>query len=347
MASSKKAASSKTINLALQGGGAHGAFTWGVIDRLLEDGRINIEGISGSSAGALNAVVLAYGLIKGPENARRTLHEFWEKISYAGQIFNPVRKLPWEQFFFGQKMEYATSNHLFQAFTHMFSPYMANPLNFNPLKDILVSTVDFDVLEKSGNIKLWLTATNVNTGKGRVFSGKELSADVVMASACIPHLFQAVEIDECFYWDGGFMGNPVLYPLIYDTTSSDILIVHINPIFREGLPMTSHDIMNRMNEISFNTALIKELRAVTFVQDLISKKWIKEEYLDQMKNVFMHSVFADEAMSDISAASKLSSDWEFLTMMRDRGRDAADSWLKQHYVDVNKRSSVDLKKEFF
>lgn len=342
-----KKMSSKSINLALQGGGAHGAFTWGVIDRFLEDGRVEFEGISGSSAGALNAVVLAYGLIKGPEHARIVLHDFWENISRTGQLINPVRQMPWDRFLFGEKMEYATSNHLFQAFTHLFSPYVLNPLNINPLKDLLLETVDFEVFHKHAKVKLWLTATNVNTGKGKVFSGKELSADAVMASACIPHFFQAVEIDGQHYWDGGFMGNPVLYPLIYETKSSDILIVHINPIFRDGLPTTSHEIMNRMNEISFNTALIKELRAITFVQDLIKKEWIKDEYRDQMKNVLMHSILADKAMSDISAASKLSSDWTFLTMLRDRGRDTASAWLNEHYSDINKRSSVDLKKEFF
>jgi len=342
-----KELSQKSINLALQGGGAHGAFTWGVLDRFLEDGRIDIEGVSGASAGALNAVVLAYGLIGGPEHARSVLHDFWENVSSAGRLINPVRQMPWDQFLFGEKMEYATSNHVFQAFTHLFSPYFANPLNFNPLKDILHKTVDFEVLRKQAKVKLWLTATNVNTGKGKVFSGEELSVDAVMASACIPHLFQAVEIDGQHYWDGGFMGNPVLYPLIYETKSSDILIVHINPIFREGLPMTSHEIMNRMNEISFNTALIKELRAITFVQDLIRKNWIKDEYRDQMKDILMHSILADEAMSDTSAASKLSSDWNFLTKMRDRGREAAGKWLKNHYSDINLRSSVDLKKEFF
>lgn len=337
---------SKKVGLALQGGGAHGAFAWGVLDKLLEDGRIEIEGLSGTSAGSMNAVVFAYGMLKGREGAREALHNFWESISKAGQMYSPLKQTPWEQMLFGHKLEHSFANQWFKMMTHTFSPYQLNPSNFNPLRDVLVNCVDFEELDRHSEVKLWLCATNVQTGRARVFETKEITPEVVLASACLPYLFQAVEIEGEYYWDGGFMGNPVLYPLIYGTETRDIVIVHINPIERPGPPMMSEDIFNRINEISFNTSLIKELRAIYFVQKLMDDGWIKEEHASKLKYVLMHSIRSDQAMSDLSVTTKFSSDWKFLTMLRDRGRSYAAQWLRDNYQHVNERSSVDLKKEF-
>jgi NTE family protein len=338
---------SRLVNLALQGGGAHGAFGWGVLDCLLEDGRIDIEAISGTSAGSMNAVVLAYGLIDGKSAARDALHRFWMATAEAGRRYSPLKLFPWEKLMYGHKVENAIASHVFKAVTQHFSPYQLNPGNFNPLREVLEQVVDFDRLARSSPVKLFLAATNVRTGKVKVFGGDEaLTADMVMASACLPQLFQAVEVAGEHYWDGGWMGNPVLYPLFYETRSRDVVIVHINPIERAGPPTTAEDIMNRVNEISFNASLIKELRAVHFVQKLMDEGWIKDEYMGRLKYVLMHSIRSDAAMSDLSVATKLSSDWDFLTLLRDRGRAFAHQWLADHFQHLGVRSSVDLKKEF-
>ncbi|NBU59956.1 MAG: patatin-like phospholipase family protein [Betaproteobacteria bacterium] len=336
----------KKVSLALQGGGAHGAFAWGVMDKILEDGRLEIEGLSGTSAGSMNAAVAAYGLIKGPEGAREALHEFWHSISKAGERFSPLQQTPFEKFFHGWKIEHSMANQMFKFMSHTLSPYQINPQNFNPLKDVLESVVDFEELEQHSKTKLFITATNVRTGKARVFDAPEVTAQVCLASACLPYLFQAVEIEGEHYWDGGFMGNPVLYPLFYHTESRDVIIVHINPIERPGPPTAIEDIYNRVNEISFNTSLIKELRAVAFVQKMMDEGWIKDEYRDKMKYVLMHSIRADNAMSDLSVTTKFAWQWEFLTMLRDRGRAYAQQWIADNYDHVGVRSSVDIHKEF-
>jgi NTE family protein len=336
----------KSINLALQGGGAHGAFAWGVIDRFLEDGRLEIEGLSGTSAGSMNAVVYAYGKLKGNEGARQALHDFWKAVSEAGKRFSPVQQMPFEKLMHGWNLDQSWASEMFKIVTHAFSPYQLNPLNFNPLRDVLEAQVDFDELDRSRETKLFLSATNVRTGKVRVFNTHEITPDVVMASACLPYLFQAVEIEGEYYWDGGYMGNPVLYPLFYHTDSRDVVIVHINPIERPGPPTRSNDIFNRINEITFNSSLIKELRAVYFVQKLIDQGWIKDEFKDHLKYVLIHSIRADNALSDLSVASKFANDWSFLTMLRDRGRACATQWLANHFDDLGVRSSVDLKREF-
>jgi NTE family protein len=326
----------------VQGGGAHGAFGWGVMDKFLEDGRIAIEGISGTSAGSMNAVVYAYGKLKGDDNARQALHDFWKAISDSGQRFK-MPKMPWDPMM-------PTENPiqtLTKSMMSLFSPYQLNPMNFNPLRDVLEQQVDFEELHKNQHVtKLFICATNVRTGKVKIFDTHHVTADAILASACLPQVFQAVEIDGEHYWDGGYMGNPVLYPLFYYTDSRDVVILHINPIERPGPPTTAGDIANRLNEITFNSALIKELRSVYFVQKLLDDGWIKDEYRDKLKYVLIHSVRADKALSDLNAASKMSSDWDFLTMLRDRGRALATEWLEDNFDDLNVRSSVDLKREF-
>lgn len=332
----------KLINMALQGGGAHGAFGWGVMDKFLEDGRVEIEGLSGTSAGSMNAVVYAYGKLKGNDGARQALHDFWKAISDAGQKF-AIKKMPWDV---GSVQKENPLQDMMKSMMSVLSPYQMNPMNYNPLREVLEQQVDFEELERSKLTKLFICATNVRTGKVKIFHTPEVTANVVLASACLPQVFQAVEIDGEHYWDGGYMGNPVLYPLFYYTDSRDVVILHINPIERPGPPTTSGDIANRLNEITFNSSLIKELRSVYFVQQLLDNGWIKDEHRDKLKYVLIHSVRADNAMSDLSSASKMSSDWTFLTMLRDRGRALATEWLQHNFEHLGVRSTVDLKKEF-
>ena len=332
----------KIINMALQGGGAHGAFGWGVMDKFLEDGRVQVEGLSGTSAGSMNAVVYAYGMLKGNDGARQAMHDFWKAISDAGQKFAP-KKMPWD---IGMSQKENPLQDMMKSMMSILSPYQMNPMNYNPLKEVLEQQVDFEELERSKKTKLFICATNVRTGKVKIFHTPEVTSATVLASACLPQVFQAVEINGEHYWDGGYMGNPVLYPLFYYTDSRDVVILHINPIERPGPPTTSADIANRLNEITFNSSLIKELRSVYFVQQLLDNGWIKDEHRDKLKYVLIHSVRADNAMSDLSSASKMSSDWAFLTMLRDRGRALATEWLQHNFDHLGVRSTVDLKREF-
>ena len=341
----------KVINLAIQGGGAHGAYTWGIIDRLLEDGRISFDGISGTSAGSMNAVVLAYGNMTGGRGgARAALYHFWKNISKLGDVYSPLRQTPLEYIaghLNGQwNMDSSLMYQVFDFMTRMFSPYQFNPFNFNPLRGVLEAAVDFETLKKCQTTRLFLSTTKVRTGKVRVFRTDEITADVVLASACLPHLFQAVDIGGDYYWDGGYMGNPALFPLFYHTKSRDLLILHINPIERSELPTTSADIINRLNEITFNSSLLKEMRAVAFVTKLIEQDWLKDEHKGKLKHLLMHSIRADRELCDLSVASKFNTDWHFLLYLRDLGRTAADAWLQENFDSIGERSTVDLHAEF-
>jgi len=346
------AKTTKPINLALQGGGAHGAFAWGVMDKLIEDGRLVIDGISGTSAGSMNAVVYAYGRTTGgADGAREALENFWKAVSDSGQRYSLVKQMFQNPFSLDAKSIFSSpaASPTFEAMkflTDSFSPYQLNPTNWNPLLDLLNQQVDFDRLNQCRETKLFLSATNVRSGKVRVFNTQEITASAVMASSCLPHLFQAVEIDGEHYWDGGYMGNPSLFPLFYNTTVGDVLIVHINPIERNHLPKTSTEIYDRVNEVTFNSSLIKELRSVAFVQKLFDEGWLKDEYRDQLMYVRIHSLRADKALADLSAASKFFSEWDFLIMLRDRGRDYAQQWLDENFASVGVLSTVDLRREF-
>jgi NTE family protein len=337
----------KRVNLALQGGGAHGAFAWGVLDRLIEDGRLEIEAMSATSAGAMNAVVMAYGIsIGGRDGARAKLTEFWKAISDAGRLYSPVCTSPWETWLeaSGIRSDVSFSFMAFQAMTHLFSPYQINPLNFNPLRDVLTRTVDFGRLQVCPvTTRLYLSATNVRTGKVKVFENDRLSADVVLASACLPYLFQAVEIDGEHYWDGGYMGNPAIFPLIYRNGSRDVVIVHINPIERSTLPKTAPEIFDRINEISFNSSLMREMRAIAFVSRLIDDGALDR---DKYARMLIHSISDDRTMQPLGVASKLNPDWGFLCHLRDAGRRAAGHWLDNTYEAIGVRSSIDLAQVF-
>ncbi len=336
----------KRINLALQGGGAHGAFAWGVLDKLLEDGRIDIEGVCAASAGTMNACVYAYGHMQGGrEGARAALQDFWWRIHKVGQLYNPMKQLPWEKYW-AVDMDQSLFYGVFDNLLRTYSPYQFNPFDINPLRDVLSECVDFEALKECQTTKLFVSATHVRSGRLRVFNTHEISCDVAMASACLPFLFKAVNIDGQDYWDGGYMGNPPLYPLFYKTESRDILVVHINPMDRPETPTTASDIMNRINEISFNASLIKDMRAIAFVKKLLEHDMLKEEYRSHFKDVLLHSVKADKAMCEFSVASKLSSDWQFLTLLRDRGRETMAMWLDQHFEQIGVSDTVDLHKEF-
>ncbi len=339
----KPAADRKPINIALQGGGAHGAFAWGALDTLLADGRIAIEAVSATSAGAMNAVVLADALTDGDhEHARERLAAFWRAIADAGKVWSPVKPI---NDVFGRPLPVESSPFywMFDSMIRLFSPYQLNPLNFNPLRDVLEKHVDFEKLRATDGIGVHLCATNVETGKARIFGRKELTPDAVLASACLPFLFQTIEIEGERYWDGGYIGNPAIFPLIYGSKSCDVVIIHINPIMRRGVPRTAPEILNRINEISFNSSLMREMRAIAFVTRLIDQGRVEAS---DMKHMLIHSIRADEVMTTHSVASKLNPDWDFLCRLKGSGEATASHWLRDHYGDIGARSSVDLQTEF-
>jgi NTE family protein len=326
--------------MALQGGGAHGAFTWGVLDRLLDEKDLAFEGISATSAGAMNAAAFAYGLaVNGREGARKALAGYWERVSDAARL-GPLRPNLIDRMLGDHKLTWSPVFSLIGFVTRVLSPYEFNPGDYNPLRDVVEQSIDFDVLKDPDcPVKLFLSATNVRTGKVKIFSGKELSAAAVMASACLPTMFHAVEIDGEAYWDGGYMGNPALFPLIYNCTSTDIVVVHINPLFRKDIPRAASDISNRVNEISFNSSLMREMRAVSFVTDLITQNRIVDGAL---KRILIHSIADDEFMGALSPTSKYNADWDFLIFLRDQGRKCAGDWLAKNFVKLGVESSADI-----
>lgn len=334
----------KNVNLALQGGGAHGAFAWGVLDYLLEDGRLGFEGISATSAGAMNAAVCAHGMLEnGRDGAREALHAFWKSVSDAGK-HSPIKPGFLNAIRGSYSLDDSPGYFFSDMLSRIFSPYQLNPFNFNPLKDLLEAHVDFERLRTARNsIQLHICATNVETGKVRIFNNRELTADSVLASACLPFLFQAVEIGGEFFWDGGYIGNPAIYPLIYKSDSRDVVIVHINPVVRKGCPKTAAEIMNRLNEISFNSSLMREMRAICFVSKLVERGKVAE---GDMKQMLIHSIRADDFMSELGVSSKLNSDWKFLTFLRDAGRKAVAEWLESSFQKIGSESTVDIEKEF-
>ena len=334
----------KDINLALQGGGAHGAFAWGVLDYLLEDGRLNFEGISATSAGAMNAAVCAHGMLEGGrEGARAALHDFWKAVSDSGKN-SPIKPSLINRLKGSHSLDGSPSYFFFDMLSHIFSPYQLNPFNLNPLKKVLEAHVDFERLRKAeDSIQLHICATNVETGKVRIFGNHELTADAVMASACLPFMFQSVEINGEYFWDGGYIGNPAIFPLIYESDSRDVVIVHINPIARKGCPKTAAEIMNRLNEISFNSSLMREMRAIGFVSHLIDDGKVKE---GEMKQMLIHSIRSDAFMAELGVSSKMNSDWTFLTFLRDAGRQTAEQWLDASFAKIGNESTIDIQKEF-
>lgn len=330
----------KLINLALQGGGSHGAFTWGVLDALLESGTFDIEGISGTSAGAMNAVVLADGFEDGGiDGAREHMERFWLAVSQASS-FSPVQRTLMDMMFGNWSLDMSPGYLMSDVITRFYSPYDYNPLNLNPLRSILEDLVDFDRVQNCKGVKLFLGATNVHNGKVRVFDTPEITADTVLASACLPYLFQAVEIEGIPYWDGGFMGNPVLFPFFENTKSNDILLVQINPIERKETPKAARDILNRVNEITFNSSLLREFRAMEFVSRLIDEGKLSEPEYSKIR---MHRIALEDDQSPLPASSKNNAEWRFLTHLRDKGRAAAFAWMHENTKHVGETGTIDLR----
>ncbi len=337
------ARATKKIDLALQGGGSHGAFTWGVLDRLLADERIDIEAISGTSAGAVNAVVMACGKLRGErEGARAALAQFWRGLSDSTRG-SFLRRTPWQTFTGAWSLDQSPFLAWLDMLSTFASPYDLNPLNYNPLRDQLVAQVDFEQLRETNDLELFVTATNVETGQPRVFRRNQLTVDHVLASACLPSVYQAVVIDGAPYWDGGYMGNPSLWPLFDGTEANDILIVKINPIVRKGVPRTSREIIGRLNEITFNASMLREFRAIDFVQRLIRAGRLDDTAYHDLR---IHIVDDDDLMNSINESSKFLTEWPFLEMLRDKGAAAAEAWLGKHYDDLGKRSTVNLRRMF-
>jgi NTE family protein len=333
----------KPINLGLQGGGAHGAFTWGVLDKLLEDGRIHIEAISGTSAGAMNAVVVADGLMQaGDEGAREALHSFWKAVSESART-SPIRRTPIDALMGSWNLDYSPAFLFFDLVSRMASPYALNPLNINPLRDLIAEQVDFDRVQSCDKMRLFVSATNVETGRVKVFERQELTPDAVIASACLPFIFQAVEIDGVPYWDGGYMGNPVLFPFFRHCRSDDLVVVQINPVVRPGTPKTAREILDRVNEITFNSSLLREFRAIDFVDRLLEEGRIDK---DKYKHVLVHRISADEVLIPLGASSKLNAEWAFLRHLFDVGREAAGKWLDASFEHLGKRSTLNVRELF-
>ena len=334
----------RKINVALQGGGSHGAYSWGVLDRLLADDRIEIEAVSGTSAGAVNAVVMAEGLVEGGRSkARQQLADFWQRVAFrlpdasvAGWNLDNGWTRSWEK---AWGIEQNPAVILFGWWTQLASPYQFNPLNINPLREILVSEVNFDKVKACDCIQLFITATNVRTGKAKVFTDGEVTADAVLASACLPTVFQAVEIDGEAYWDGGYMGNPAIEPFLGSCAASDVLLVQINPIRRDELPKSAPAIIDRLNEISFNAPLLRELRSVEFINACLRRGELKDL---GYREIFLHRVGGGADIAAFSAASKLNSDFSLIEELRDLGHKAMDEWLQQNFDSLGKASTMPL-----
>lgn len=340
----KHLSSVKKISVALQGGGAHGAFTWGVLDRLLEDGRFEIEGLTGTSAGAMNAVAVAQGLMRnGAKGAREELATLWKKISQAGETNFLNHRGPIDRLMGKYTMYHSPGYVIFDYLSRIFSPYELNPLQIDPLKGLVVENFDFEALRRFKGVKLYICATHVVTGKIRIFGLPELKAESLLASSCLPNIQAAVKVDDDYYWDGGFVGNPVFFPLIYDCTGPDIVYIQLSPTRRDKLPVTAREIADRLNEIENNATVIREMRSIHFITRLID-----EGHLDakRIKRVFMHVIKNEEVFENLGWSSKLNAEWEFLTHLFEKGRETAEQWIKENYAHIGVKSTADLETNF-
>ena len=338
----------KRVNLALQGGGSHGAFTWGVLDALLEDGRLDINGISGASAGAVNTVAVAHGLALAQRDggdgyalARDKLSSIWHGVMAAGTLNslneNLASMLPYYSLL-PNPMRIAST-----VLRQWTSPYNLNPLDLNPLRSMLKREIDFDAIAALKGHPLFISATHVNSGKAEIFTGKEVTLQAVMASACLPQIFQAVEIHGKAYWDGGYVANPPLTPLISLCDTPDILLVQINPLVREGVPTTQSEISDRINEIGFNSNLLSQMQVIGLINRLIEEGKLHEP---DFKQVRMHRIDGGDMLKDMSAASRVSTDAGMIEQLFEHGRRQAKRWLSRNFAAVGERSSVNLRKDY-
>ena len=325
------------VDLALQGGGSHGAFTWGVLDRLLEEPWLNIVAISGTSAGAMNAAVLADGWTEGgADGARRALDEYWQRVSRAA-AFSPLQRSFFDRLMGRWTLDTSPVYLTMDLMSRVLSPYDLNPMGFNPLRNILTESINFERLVGSP-IQLFITATNVRTGRGRIFRNGEITADVLLASACLPTMFRAVEIDGESYWDGGYAGNPTITPLIRESDAQDTILVQINPRERAEMPRSASEILNRLNEISFNSPLMKELRMMALLRQVADPGTGEGARWARMRT---HRIMTD-VLAQYGASSKLNAEWDFVSVLRDEGRHAASAFLAEHADDIGQRSTTDL-----
>jgi NTE family protein len=325
------------VDFALQGGGSHGAFTWGVLDRLLEEPWLRIEAISGTSAGAMNAAVLVSGWMQGGvEGARAALDGYWERVAKAAK-FSPLQRSPLDRLMNRWTLDSSPTYLFMDLMTRVFSPYDLNPLGRNPISAILAESIDFAHLVESP-IKLFITATNVHTGRGRVFRNAEITPDVLLASACLPTMFQAIEIDGEPYWDGGYAGNPTITPLVRESEARDTILIQINPRERRETPRTASEILNRLNEISFNSPLMKELRMIALLRQAADPGTGEGARWASMRT---HRIMTDK-LAEFGASSKLNAEWSFLTLLKEEGRRSADAFLAEHGEDIGKRSTTDI-----
>ena len=325
------------VDLALQGGGSHGAFTWGVLDRLMDEPWLRIDGISGTSAGAMNAVVLTGGFAAdGPAGAKSALSAFWRRVADSAR-FSPIRRSPFDVVLGRWTLDTSPFYLAFDLASRVFSPYDLKFAGANPLQRVLADSVDFAQVARSP-IRLFVTATNVHTGRGRVFRNAELTPDIVLASACLPTLFRAIEIDGQSYWDGGYAGNPTITPLVRESDSHDTLLVAVNPIERPETPRSAREILDRVNEVSFNATLLKELRMIALLRQVVDAGTSEGRKWAEMR---MHLV-TSKVLADLGASSKFNAEWDFLCMLRDEGRLAAETFLATNSQNIGKRSSMDL-----
>jgi len=332
----------KKVNLALQGGGSFAALAWGQLDTILKDTRLIIDGISATSAGSIIAIVLAQGFIEnGRKGARQALNNFWKKTSDIGLLTGLSIETP---------IDYLLKNSIdapilvmfFQNITKFLSPYQFNPQHIDLLRHILEEIVDIETIKRKTHLRLFISATNVRTGKIKIFTKEDLSIDAILASACLPFIYQAVKIDDDYYWDGGYVANPAIYPLIYETMTTDIILFSLIPMKRLPIPMTIPDIIARSREISFNASLMREMRSVAFVTKLLDDNVIKDEYKDRFRRIYLHAINANDILSSLSMTNMLNTNWSFLTKLRDLGKKNAEEWLAKNYDNIGKKTTADF-----
>ncbi len=333
----------KKIAVALQGGGSHGAYTWGVLDALLENENISIEGISGTSAGAMNATACAQGIIRGGnEEARNMLRQYWDKIGEAGKN-GFLQPFPWNKTAQNFTVSDTPSFKFLQQLTSTFSPYQLNPSNEHPLRPVIEELFDFEALKKSDLCKLFLCATHVATGKLKIFKDQELSTDAVLASACVPSIFQAIEVGGEMYWDGGFIGNPAIYPLIYGCETPDIMVIQIRRIYDPVVPTTVHDIQDRLGEITQNACLTREMRSIAFISKLIDDGVVAPGAL---KRLNMHIIRDDAFWGTIDRASGFYCDPDFLKYLFKAGRRSGKQWLETNYDHIGVKTTANIESDY-
>jgi NTE family protein len=325
----------KTLTLALQGGGVHAAFSWGVIDQLLADGRVDIKAMSATSSGAMLAAVMAQGMHDGGvEGARDALKAFWKKVSVVSGML-PLRMKVVDKFLGHVGLDLSPSTMALDVITRIFSPYQFNLFDINPLRGIVEELVDFSMLNKNSPIALYINATHVRTGKGKVFEAPHLSLDAVMASGCLPYMFKTVEVDGEPYWEGSFSACPALSPLVNNAHSSDLLLIQTHPSYVDEVPIHAADILDRATEMSFNAVLQQELKTIALYNQMIERA-----QLDQQP-MLIHSIDAGDMLTSLGRSSKMNADWDFLVYLHDLGTQAASDWMEKNYELIGKSSSYD------